>query len=61
MKRQWKVVFEARADEIFEANPTFFSKLKLKDGTSVTDSELFSEFLEEVTEADKLFDFIIVE
>jgi hypothetical protein len=61
MKKQWKSVFESKADKIFEANPTLFNKLKLKDGTLVTDSELFSEFLKEVTEANKLFDFIKVE
>jgi hypothetical protein len=47
MKKQWKSVFESKSDEIFNANPNLFNKLKLKDGTLITDSELFGEFLEE--------------
>ena len=60
-KKQWKVVFKNKADKIFEAHPNLFNKLKLKDGTLVTDSELFEEFLDEATEANKLSDFIKVE
>jgi len=61
MKKQWHSVFKSKADEIFNANPKLFNKIKLKDGTLVTNSELFSEFLEEATEANKLFNFIKVE
>jgi hypothetical protein len=61
MKKQWKSVFESKGEEIFELNPNLFKNLKMKDGTLVTDSKLFKEYIEEITEADIIFNFIKVE
>jgi hypothetical protein len=61
IKKQWKKVFEQKSNEVFESNPSLFNKFRLEDGTLVTDSELFSEFLEEINETHQLFNFIKVE
>ena len=61
MKDQWKKVFESKADEIFDANPSLFNNYRLKDGTKITDSELFEEFIEEVTETHSIFNFVKVD